>query len=155
MSNFIWMISLMVMNYTIYNAMTDICMNDLIEYNIYNIYNIIFIFYIEHVLYILCIHNIYILYNMYYIYYMTYNIIYYILYNMIYFQNFISTVLGRPNFIEIFERIKQYAISQNETKVAVSICGPAPMIATATEACRNISSSSQVQFDLQIEIFNL
>ena len=55
------MISLMVMNYTIYNAMTDICMNDLIEYNIYNIYNIIFIFYIEHVLYILCIHKIYIL----------------------------------------------------------------------------------------------
>lgn len=48
--------------------------------------------------------------------------------------------------------MKAYAIAQNESKVAVSICGPAQLRIDAIEVCRNISSG-QVKFDLHVEGF--
>lgn len=60
---------------------------------------------------------------------------------------------GRPDFIDIFARVKALALALGETRVAVSVCGPASMVQTATAACR-AATSSEVQMDLHVEVFN-
>jgi len=61
---------------------------------------------------------------------------------------------GRPDLVAIFARVKELAVSQNERRVAVSVCGPASLVESTAAACRCITSS-EVQFDIHIEKFNL
>ena len=60
---------------------------------------------------------------------------------------------GRPDFTDIFARVKALALAVGEKRVAVSVCGPASMVQTATAACR-AATSSEVQMDLHVEVFN-
>mgnify|MGYP005992806617 CR=1 FL=1 len=71
-------------------------------------------------------------------------------------SDFADAVLryGRPDFVEIFRRVRTTAVSMNVTRVAVSVCGPASMVESATTACRQCTSA-EVQFDLHIEVFRL
>jgi len=61
---------------------------------------------------------------------------------------------GRPDLVKIFQRVKAVAVSHNERRVAVSVCGPATLVESAAAACRGVTSS-EVQFDIHIEKFNL
>jgi NADPH oxidase len=65
-----------------------------------------------------------------------------------------AVISGRPDLAAIFQRMKELAVSQNERRVAVSVCGPASLVEGAAAACRAITSS-EVQFDIQIEKFHL
>lgn len=65
-----------------------------------------------------------------------------------------AVIPGRPDFPAIFARVKEVALSLGERRVAVAVCGPAAMVASATQACRQ-ATSSEVQFDLHVEIFKL
>jgi hypothetical protein len=61
---------------------------------------------------------------------------------------------GRPDFPLLFARVKELATSMGERRVAVSVCGPASMVESATMACR-AATSKEIQFDLHIEVFRL
>jgi hypothetical protein len=61
---------------------------------------------------------------------------------------------GRPDFPLLFARVKELAAAQGERRVAVSVCGPASMVESATMACR-AATSKEIPFDLHIEVFRL
>jgi hypothetical protein len=66
----------------------------------------------------------------------------------------------RPDFKELFERLHLLAVEHDETRVAVSVCGPASFVESVINACRehsvlHLSSAAPVQFDLHVEVFDL
>jgi len=65
---------------------------------------------------------------------------------------------GRPDFDVIFQEMKQAAIDENETVVAVCVCGPTPMVDACRAASRKWSDGlckGGVKFDFHEETFEL
>jgi hypothetical protein len=50
--------------------------------------------------------------------------------------------------------VKELALAQGESRVAVSVCGPNAMIGGVVDVCRALTSK-EVQFDLHVERFQL
>jgi len=61
---------------------------------------------------------------------------------------------GRPNFSEIFEKMAGVARATGESKVAVLVCGPMPMVNDISRISIQ-KSTAQVQFHAHSEVFQL
>jgi len=62
--------------------------------------------------------------------------------------------LGRPNFSEIFEKMAEIATATGESKVAVLVCGPMPMVTDISQLAVQ-KTTAQVQFHVHSEVFQL
>jgi predicted ferric reductase len=69
-------------------------------------------------------------------------------------QNVSAFHRGKPDFSQLLGQVKELAPAQGECRVAVSVCGPNPMIGGVVDACRAVTSK-EVQFDLHVERFDL
>ena len=73
-------------------------------------------------------------------------------------ENMDKVKMGRPNFDEIFQGMKDKALEEGETSVAVLVCGPGVMVDVCREACRRYSDGvcrGGVTFDFHEETFEL
>ncbi len=71
-------------------------------------------------------------------------------------ENMAFVKSGRPNIDEIFEEMKQAAIAEGESHVAVCVCGPSRLIDSCREASRHYSDGlckGGVTFDFHEETF--
>eukprot|EP00978_Attheya_sp_CCMP212_P010684 scaffold25994_cov40-Attheya_sp.AAC.6 len=60
--------------------------------------------------------------------------------------------MGRPNVPAIFAKMKKSALAQGESRVAVCVCGPSPLVSACREASRQ-QSGGGVTFDFHYETF--
>jgi len=63
-------------------------------------------------------------------------------------------VRGRPNVTSIMAKMARYAKAKNETRVAILVCGPDPMVAAARKAATVLSGVNGVHFDFHSETFD-
>lgn len=68
-------------------------------------------------------------------------------------------LLGRPDMDHILQKVKQVARDKGEHRVAVCVCGPAPLVEACRNACRQYSDrpcdANGIVFDPHEETFDL
>jgi hypothetical protein len=60
---------------------------------------------------------------------------------------------GRPDMPAIFDRMAQDAEACGESRVAVMVCGPTPMVKAVRDCCVAATKAGGISFDLHAEVF--
>jgi hypothetical protein len=60
---------------------------------------------------------------------------------------------GRPDMPAILDRLRQDAEGCGESRVAVMVCGPTPMVKAVRDCCVAATKAGGISFDLHAEVF--